>query len=185
MGNLRNETYASENCKRDVKKQKRLNHEPDHLDKNTSEQALAVSCSGTFLANPEMGSGPNTKPSGQATSVSDASFASTTTCAFCQSSKITDVYTFSFLLVSVYHSLITCVAMQRIPIILNYNLFCCCECFSAYVFYFIIGGQNDMSQAIGPMLHYSSGKSVAGDEATRSNVIHVHQACIEWYVICL
>lgn len=33
------------------------------------------------------------------------------------------------------------------------------------------------------MLHYANGNSVEGEEAGRSNVIHVHSKCIEWYVI--
>ncbi|XP_010482968.1 PREDICTED: BRCA1-associated RING domain protein 1-like isoform X2 [Camelina sativa] len=37
-----------------------------------------------------------------------------------------------------------------------------------------------VSEATGEMLHYSKGKPVAGDDIFRSNVIHVHSACIEW-----
>lgn len=37
-----------------------------------------------------------------------------------------------------------------------------------------------VSQTTGPMLHYANGKLVVGDEATRSNVIHVHTICIDW-----
>lgn len=92
------DTSASGNDKRDIKRQKRLNHKPDQLDMNSSEQ---VSCSENFAANPEMGPGLNIQPSVQATGVSDASFANETTCAFCQSSKITKVCSFSFVLVSV------------------------------------------------------------------------------------
>jgi hypothetical protein len=32
------------------------------------------------------------------------------------------------------------------------------------------------------MLHYANGKMVVGDEATLSNVIHVHRLCVDWYV---
>ncbi|CAH8336677.1 unnamed protein product [Eruca vesicaria subsp. sativa] len=37
-----------------------------------------------------------------------------------------------------------------------------------------------VSEATGEMLHYSRGNPVAGDDIFRSNVIHVHNACIEW-----
>ncbi|XP_010457426.1 PREDICTED: BRCA1-associated RING domain protein 1-like isoform X2 [Camelina sativa] len=37
-----------------------------------------------------------------------------------------------------------------------------------------------VSEATGEMLHYSKGKPVVGDDIFRSNVIHVHSACIEW-----
>ncbi|GLT42278.1 hypothetical protein SLA2020_162890 [Shorea laevis] len=39
-----------------------------------------------------------------------------------------------------------------------------------------------VSEVTGPMLHYVNGTgiSVTGDEANRSNVIHVHSSCIEW-----
>ncbi|GKU86236.1 hypothetical protein SLEP1_g785 [Rubroshorea leprosula] len=39
-----------------------------------------------------------------------------------------------------------------------------------------------VSEVTGPMLHYVNGTgiAVAGDEANRSNVIHVHSSCIEW-----
>ncbi|KAF3495303.1 hypothetical protein DY000_02058271 [Brassica cretica] len=35
-------------------------------------------------------------------------------------------------------------------------------------------------KATGEMLHYSRGNPVFGDDIFRSNVIHVHSACIEW-----
>lgn len=31
------------------------------------------------------------------------------------------------------------------------------------------------------MLHYVNGKEVVGNAAIKSNVIHAHQICIEWY----
>ncbi|CAN7097093.1 unnamed protein product [Brassica rapa subsp. narinosa] len=37
-----------------------------------------------------------------------------------------------------------------------------------------------VSEASGEMLHYSRGNPVFGDDIFRSNVIHVHSACIEW-----
>lgn len=37
-------------------------------------------------------------------------------------------------------------------------------------------------QYTGPMLHYANGKMVVGDEATLSNVMHVHRLCVDWYV---
>ncbi|KAJ4878807.1 BRCA1-associated RING domain protein 1 [Raphanus sativus] len=37
-----------------------------------------------------------------------------------------------------------------------------------------------VSEATGEMLHYSRGMPVVGDDILRSNVIHVHSACIEW-----
>jgi BRCA1-associated RING domain protein 1 len=37
-----------------------------------------------------------------------------------------------------------------------------------------------VSEATGEMLHYSRGRPVDGDDIFRSNVIHVHSACIEW-----
>ncbi|KAJ0236178.1 BRCA1-associated RING domain protein 1 [Hirschfeldia incana] len=37
-----------------------------------------------------------------------------------------------------------------------------------------------VSEATGEMLHYSRGIPVVGDDIFRSNVIHVHSACIEW-----
>ncbi|ESQ36529.1 hypothetical protein EUTSA_v10006912mg [Eutrema salsugineum] len=37
-----------------------------------------------------------------------------------------------------------------------------------------------VSEATGEMLHYSRGRPVVGDDIFRSNVIHVHSACIEW-----
>ncbi|XP_050251819.1 BRCA1-associated RING domain protein 1 [Quercus robur] len=37
-----------------------------------------------------------------------------------------------------------------------------------------------VSETSGPMLHYANGKKVVGDEATHSNVIHVHTICIDW-----
>ncbi|KAG2255111.1 hypothetical protein Bca52824_074405 [Brassica carinata] len=37
-----------------------------------------------------------------------------------------------------------------------------------------------VSEATGEMLHYSRGMPVVGDDIFRSNVIHVHSACIEW-----
>ncbi|KAK7835722.1 brca1-associated ring domain protein 1 [Quercus suber] len=37
-----------------------------------------------------------------------------------------------------------------------------------------------VSETSGPMLHYANGKKVVGDEAIRSNVIHVHTICIDW-----
>ncbi|KAG2260390.1 hypothetical protein Bca52824_079684 [Brassica carinata] len=37
-----------------------------------------------------------------------------------------------------------------------------------------------VSEATGEMLHYSRGNPVFGDDIFRSNVIHVHSACIEW-----
>ncbi|KAL0884435.1 hypothetical protein Bca101_008416 [Brassica carinata] len=37
-----------------------------------------------------------------------------------------------------------------------------------------------VSEATGEMLHYSKGNPVFGDDIFRSNVIHVHSACIEW-----
>ncbi|OMP05275.1 hypothetical protein COLO4_08954 [Corchorus olitorius] len=39
---------------------------------------------------------------------------------------------------------------------------------------------SSISEATGPMLHYSKGKPVTGDAAFSSNVIHVHSSCIEW-----
>ncbi|XP_010522562.1 PREDICTED: BRCA1-associated RING domain protein 1 isoform X2 [Tarenaya hassleriana] len=36
------------------------------------------------------------------------------------------------------------------------------------------------SEATGEMLHYCKGRQVTGDDIFRSNVIHVHSACIEW-----
>ncbi|KAF8086699.1 hypothetical protein N665_0615s0046 [Sinapis alba] len=38
----------------------------------------------------------------------------------------------------------------------------------------------DCNHATGEMLHYSRGMPVVGDDIFRSNVIHVHSACIEW-----
>ncbi|CAH2038980.1 unnamed protein product [Thlaspi arvense] len=37
-----------------------------------------------------------------------------------------------------------------------------------------------VSEDTGEMLHYSRGRPVVGDDIFRSNVIHVHSACIEW-----
>ncbi|KAJ8899539.1 hypothetical protein K2173_018513 [Erythroxylum novogranatense] len=37
-----------------------------------------------------------------------------------------------------------------------------------------------VSEDTGPMLHFLKGKVVEGDEATKSNVIHVHKMCIDW-----
>ncbi|KAF3436111.1 hypothetical protein FNV43_RR23203 [Rhamnella rubrinervis] len=37
-----------------------------------------------------------------------------------------------------------------------------------------------VSEATGPLLHYSSGNLVTGNEATHPNVIHVHRLCINW-----
>ena len=33
------------------------------------------------------------------------------------------------------------------------------------------------------MQHFANGKQVFGSETGRSNVIHVHRRCIEWFVI--
>ncbi|XP_062148642.1 BRCA1-associated RING domain protein 1 isoform X3 [Alnus glutinosa] len=38
----------------------------------------------------------------------------------------------------------------------------------------------EISVHTGPMLHYANGKIVVGDEATLSNVIHVHRLCVDW-----
>ncbi|KAG7989683.1 hypothetical protein I3843_03G251200 [Carya illinoinensis] len=37
-----------------------------------------------------------------------------------------------------------------------------------------------ISKNTGPILHYANGKMVVGDEASRSNVIHVHRLCVDW-----
>jgi len=35
------------------------------------------------------------------------------------------------------------------------------------------------------MLHFLDGKEVDLDQAKQTNAVHVHEKCIEWYVILL
>ncbi|KAH7517420.1 BRCA1-associated RING domain protein 1 isoform X2 [Ziziphus jujuba] len=103
IGQLRNESSASENDSHlgDVMRAKKLNYGPAELGISSAEDIQAISQSRSSMTD------------------SDNSI-----CAFCQSSKISEVS--------------------------------------------------------GPMLHYSSGNLVVGDEATHPDVIHVHSACINW-----
>jgi hypothetical protein len=40
------------------------------------------------------------------------------------------------------------------------------------------------TQCAGPLLHYLNGEPVKDDQAWKSNVLHVHEKCTEWYVPC-